>query len=321
MGSGDHAHGRWACGRLTDSTVQAGCNGPLDPIAAQTPGAAGSSAPPTSTTAASASITTAAAANAPAATAPLAEFALEPFATGGATFPAAGSDPFATVASAFATAGGSTTGSSAALARASRERGERLERKRRGLLPDDLRSRDRSRRLGLRRRGRPLRRSRRFGAGPAVTACRQLASRTGRQARQTAVQADGPGDHDLRVATPARVHPHGQAAGPHRPEPQQPARRQLSTGRPERPRVRRSMTTKRRGRTMRKQLTLALTALLTLLLLTPPAQAGTYTVYSCRTPSGRWVGSEGWSRADDAPCSTGYRRRELHQLRHLPGSR
>ncbi len=47
---------------------------------------------------------------------------------------------------------------------------------------------------------------------------------------------------------------------------------------------------------MPKLIPLALTALLTLLLLTPPATAGTYTVYSCRTPSGRWVGSEGWER-------------------------
>ena len=53
---------------------------------------------------------------------------------------------------------------------------------------------------------------------------------------------------------------------------------------------------------MPKQITLALTALLTLLLLATPARAGTYTVYSCRTPSGRWVGSEGWSRDVQAPA-------------------
>ncbi len=69
-----------------------------------------------------------------------------------------------------------------------------------------------------------------------------------------------------------------------------------------RPGVRRPMTTPERGRTMPKQLTLALTALLTLLLLATPAQAGTYTVYSCKTPSGRWVGSEGWVRSMATPA-------------------
>lgn len=52
---------------------------------------------------------------------------------------------------------------------------------------------------------------------------------------------------------------------------------------------------------MPKHITLALTALLALLLLAAPARAGTYTVYSCKTPSGKWVGSEGWSRDVQAP--------------------
>lgn len=41
--------------------------------------------------------------------------------------------------------------------------------------------------------------------------------------------------------------------------------------------------------------TALLLTLLTALLAATTAQAATYTVHSCKTPSGRWVGAEGWS--------------------------
>lgn len=53
---------------------------------------------------------------------------------------------------------------------------------------------------------------------------------------------------------------------------------------------------------MKPPKTAALLLLLTFLLIHPPAaEAGTYKVYSCKTPTGRWVGAEGWTAEVPAP--------------------
>lgn len=46
---------------------------------------------------------------------------------------------------------------------------------------------------------------------------------------------------------------------------------------------------------------LLLTLVTALLTATTAARAGTYTVHSCRTPSGAWIGAEGWSAEADTP--------------------